>query len=383
MYLKLILAALALFSNGMIVVDPDGFDPNSQITETAEESPIVIETGVLAPPEVIHQSTATTAPNTSQDALANISATNIETEQINPPSAQAQPNETVKVPPVSKDQGVASNSKPSESPSPTPNTSHNPAQGHLPEVMAAESGLSGQLWVQSIIVFCILSAMAFIGLLLIKLKRRHELVSKTDTMSVISSLSLSPKRKILLVNIKGKEIAIASTESGIQVLSELQSTLESAEPQPQPATKITEAPQKQLYSSEPKQPERRKEISIDEKQAIFQRALTAIKAKQRNNQDTEHEEQPHLSKQKKQKMSLKELDELRPAAEQSAAADERKSPTLTSRKKADKKASVPKYIANSYTKQKTTPKASKGDEGSVEDITSMIREKLRNARTHD
>lgn len=71
----------------------------------------------------------------------------------------------------------------------------------------------------------LLLGLAAAGLLLVRLKNGRSLgLAKAEKqLQLLSALSLSPKRQIVLLRIRDKEVAIASTEHGITLLTEMES----------------------------------------------------------------------------------------------------------------------------------------------------------------
>ena len=77
-------------------------------------------------------------------------------------------------------------------------------------------------WQSASVVFAVISALGFGGLALVKLKRNGGIFTRSNEeplMQVVSTLSLAPKRQIVLVKIRDQEFAMASTESGLQFLT--------------------------------------------------------------------------------------------------------------------------------------------------------------------
>jgi flagellar biogenesis protein FliO len=70
----------------------------------------------------------------------------------------------------------------------------------------------------------LLLGLAAAGLMLVRLKNGRSLgLAKTEKqLQLLSALSLSPKRQIVLLRIRDKEVAIASTEHGITLLTEME-----------------------------------------------------------------------------------------------------------------------------------------------------------------
>ena len=87
------------------------------------------------------------------------------------------------------------------------------------------------LWQGATLVVAFLSFLGSLAYILTRLtKRRIFKNSKVEqAMNIISTLTISPKREIMLIQIRDKEIVLSNTESGIQYLSEISNTIEEKE----------------------------------------------------------------------------------------------------------------------------------------------------------
>lgn len=67
--------------------------------------------------------------------------------------------------------------------------------------------------------------LAAVGVMMVRLRqgKAFGLNKSEKQMQLVSTLALSPKRQIILVRIRDKEVALASTEQGITLLTEMQS----------------------------------------------------------------------------------------------------------------------------------------------------------------
>ncbi|MES2616044.1 MAG: flagellar biosynthetic protein FliO, partial [Bdellovibrionota bacterium] len=87
------------------------------------------------------------------------------------------------------------------------------------------------LWQGASLVVGFISFIGIIAFILAKIGKRgfFKTVKEDKEINIISTLSISPKRQIMLVQVRDKEIVITNTESGICFLAEAGSRVEAKE----------------------------------------------------------------------------------------------------------------------------------------------------------
>lgn len=198
------------------------------------------------------------------------------------------------------------------------------------------------------------------GITLVRLKKRGKLgfgKSERAQMEIISQMTLSPKRKIILVRIRDQEIALASTEQGITMLTEV-GTVKPARQSiaaTNVETRLVSAPRTETKTRESVSDS----VAAAKKSESFLNALKNIKTKAAQ-QETTSNNQTHNTSNDTQK----------PTANKA-------SPTMNQTRGA-----FPKYLANAFQQEGNRKVSGKsvenGDEENLENVTNMIREKLKN-----
>lgn len=188
----------------------------------------------IAQPEKLETSTTTQTTvmptNSTNDATAVTQSNAVEnaTTTTNEAATETQPTTNAQPAPVSQSQPPESSSPPDSSTQPAASTTTEnlvvPNGTALQSQFIPMSGNAGTPWSSYAAVSFLVLGMAATGLLVVKLKHGKRLTGgKLERqMQVVSTLPLSPKRQLLLVKIKGKEIALASTENGITLLTEIE-----------------------------------------------------------------------------------------------------------------------------------------------------------------
>lgn len=197
---------------------------------------------------------------------------------------------------------------------------------------------------------------AFLGFALIminKFKRKGAFgLSRSEKiMDVVSSMSLSPKRQIIIIKIRDQEIVVSSTENGINFLTEINGLNYSSkgviEKKPnlisdKVAFSRTDRSITELLEDKTEQ---KKKDSLEEKKSDI--LLKALKSLNSNMTPSKKRDQDHKDNEKKSASS----------------------------------ASFPKYLANNFeVESKKEVRKKEEDMDSVENVTNLIREKLRSMK---
>lgn len=154
-------------------------------------------------------------------------------------SAVAQTSPLAQIPPLNSSTTTTSSSDLApaqaapQASAPADASSAQSAQDPLAELRVGPAAGPNDLWKGLSVAVVFLGALAGGGVMLVKGRKRGLFQSPERHMEVLSSLSLSPKRQILLVRIRDQEFAVSSTEQGISFLSEVGQRL--------PATKLAAA----------------------------------------------------------------------------------------------------------------------------------------------
>lgn len=238
-------------------------------------------------------------------------------------------------------------------------------------------------WASYATVGFLILGMAATGLLVVKLRQGKSFgAGKTERqMQVISSLALSPKRQILLVKIRDKEVALASTEAGITLLTEIETPFRSAphliedggseEPRRKKVQQkmMREEPSKMIAAST--------EASIDEsamaRSEMLMGALKNLREKSMRGKSVPTNENA----------AEKVLTDGQPSPRKN---DEDSDPIgyLKSGNKAEPtlrqtRAAFPKYLANAFEKEANRPSSQQSTD-EAGNVTNMIRERLKELR---
>jgi flagellar biogenesis protein FliO len=184
------------------------------------------------------------------------------------------------------------------------------------------------------------------GYILVRIKRRGILNTLPEkSLFISSSISLSPKRQILVLQVNNREILIANTEAGIQFLSDLGSTSGIA----------TAGSIKNLNTTLEQRPSQI--ASALKTNIVSSAAISTI-------EQTKGEGEEHLHK--KSDILLKALKKLNHNQDDAPKADE------------THKSAFPKYAFEQESKKEI--KKDEDSSESVESVTNLIREKLRSMK---
>lgn len=228
----------------------------------------------------------------------------------------------------------------------------------VPAATIAQPVEAPNLTEHALLAFGAVIGLGIFGVTLVRLKKRGALgFGKSDRaqMEIISQMTLSPKRKIILVRIRDQEIALASTEHGITMLTEVSSA--------KPARQSIAATNVETRLVGAPRSESRPRESIAEaansakKSESFLNALKNIKTKTTQQHEQTTQSQANESEAPK--------------------ASGKSSPTMSQTRGA-----FPKYLANAFQQEGNRKVSGKstdsGDEENLENVTNMIREKLKN-----
>lgn len=210
------------------------------------------------------------------------------------------------------------------------------------------------LWQTALVVGSFLAGLGTLGFLLTRLRNgktlRPNLQRSERPMEIVHSLGLGPKRQLVLVSVRGREVLLSSTEAGICLLCDLN------QPQPVAAalpmtlpSRVIEPPTRQLPVAA------KEEAPRDaQKVEILRDALKNLRERKATKRE---EATPAPTPEEKPAPKKKEQ---APFPKYLAAAFEQES----------KRSLQPENVAE------TAPKQPASDE-SVENITRMIRDRLR------
>ncbi len=260
--------------------------------------------------------------------------------------------------------------------------SQDTADANLEELLKPEkqSAEEPSLWQGGILVGCMLFGLAGLGFVLVRLKNKGALPlqSREKHMQISSTLSLSPKRQVLLVRIRDQEFALASTEHGIQFLSEVgaqnsnQNTVQNNSYQVPSGSKMA-----QVQEQIPPRLMRRAEPQVEQKTE----AQSSPEPKEKVKSDMLKNA---LSRFKDSEVK-REKNEAPEKSPSSLAANKRNSEAnVTQSTLKSTRANFPKYLANTFAQEServTAPKSNQNTnqnpEEDVESVTNMIRAKLK------
>ncbi|MEY4066732.1 MAG: hypothetical protein RIR26_2940 [Pseudomonadota bacterium] len=294
-----------------------------------------------------------------------------------------------------------------ESSASTPNApaaSENPAENMVvPNGAALQSQLiplspnEGTPWNTLTAGAFLLLGLAAAGLMLVRLKNGRTLgLSKTEKqLQLLSTLSLSPKRQIVLLRIRDKEVAIASTEHGITMLTEMESGARQTDlaaneggteksPRGRNAQPLLTMESPQLVASgrtsEPvgETATARSEMLMGALKSIREKTgrsrASSASASAASERREEREPQP-LPVKNPSNTSKKEV------AFSSEQSESRANGDATLRQT---RANFPKYLANAFEQESKrgtpTPSTGEGNQDESSNVTNMIRERLKELR---
>lgn len=208
------------------------------------------------------------------------------------------------------------------------------------------AGFESNLYQAISITAAALSAIALGGFLLVRARKSGGFgFGKQDQMmEVVSRLSIGPKRQILLVKIRGQEIAIASTEAGIQFLSEIGFPM-------------------------------RNEISLPSAHSRLSMADASSAAKRLRQEESEPVEN------KRGDLLVQAFKQLKDKKLGNVKSKEDAVPEPTIKQASTSGSKFPKYLANAFDQEAKRDLPSQSGDESAESVTNLIREKLKGMKT--
>ncbi|KAB8027721.1 flagellar biosynthetic protein FliO [Fluviispira multicolorata] len=219
---------------------------------------------------------------------------------------------------------------------------------------SAKSRTSSELWKFFTLAICFSSIIAVVGYFLAKIKKRGSfLISRQDKiMDVVSSLSLSPKRQIVILRIRDQEIVVSNTEAGINFLTEVSGG--------------------NNFQSKP---------IIEKKPSLISDKMTFSKLDRSlvEKADSKKEGNPlgtDKVAEKKSDILLKALKSLN-----SNSLTQKLKNSEEKNNEENKIGNFPKYLASQFEAESKKELKKKEEDGdSVENVTNLIREKLRSMK---
>lgn len=230
------------------------------------------------------------------------------------------------------------------------------------------------------------------GVMIVRLKQGRGLaLGKTEKqLQLITSMHLAPKRQIILVRIRDKEVALASTEHGITLLTELQaqsknnlSLIDDGGNEEPRRRKVQQRQFKdepgQLVASSAQSDESVGQETAAARSEMLLGALKNLREKNLKNKFSKSEETEQNITSRNQESNVQER-------KTDALALEKSKPESTMKQT---RAAFPKYLANAFeqesrralptqqSQQSQQNQQSQDDAGSV---TNMIRERLKELR---
>jgi flagellar biogenesis protein FliO len=327
-------------------------------------------------------SPATGASAVQAQALAptESAATNTSTIQQNSPQAQTSANQ--------------GNSNPTDTKASGEKATANESQSNLvPNGAALQSQLLplGQAdktpWSTLAAGGLLILGIAALGILAVKLKQGKGAFSSRGEkqLQLVTAMALSPKRQIVLVRIRDKEVALASTEHGITMLTELAAPMRQAslledggseEPRRRKVQQRVGAEDsvRLVASSTEKEESTGQETAIARSEMLMG-ALKNLREKNlRNKSTTATDSAPSQAVASKDSFAEKKLLE---------SIDNPKTKNESTMKQT--RAAFPKYVANAFeqeSKRVLQPgqAQSSGSQEEAGNVTNMIRERLKELR---
>ena len=212
---------------------------------------------------------------------------------------------------------------------------------------------NSEMWKIFLMSSFFVAIIGFIGYVLSKFRKKgmFSLTKTEKVMNIVSTLPISPKRQILIIKIRDQEIVVSNTESGISFLTELSNSSFNRSVQEKKQTQLSE---KLLITSQEKNNYEKNE-------------------QKNNNINLLNDKNPE----KKSDILLKALKSIN-ANNLSQKKNKQTEESSPIQNKVD---SFPKYLANQFENEsKKEVKKKDDDVDSVENVTNLIREKLRSMK---
>lgn len=237
-------------------------------------------------------------------------------------------------------------------------------------------------WASYATVGFLILGMAATGLLAVKLRQGRSFGSNKSErqMQIISSLALSPKRQILLVKIRDKEVALASTETGITLLTEMDTPFRAA---PHLVDESGgEDPRRRKVQQKILKEEPSKMIAASSESAIDDSAMARsemLMGALKNLREKSMRGKTAVTNERIESTVQQPIPETRRAEEPRETHGFSKSQAKAEPTLRQTRAAFPKYLANAFEKEANrAPGQSQTDEAG--NVTNMIRERLKELR---
>lgn len=192
---------------------------------------------------------------------------------------------------------------------------------------------------------------SLIGILAFILTRFHKKggfkkVKNDKAMNIISTLSISPKRQVMLLQIRDKEIVISNTETGINFISDMGNTVVN------------------------------RELAIEKKPFQISNFIKSIPASEQKNPNNETEDKNSFHEKKSDILmkALKRIENNQTVPEKNNNKEENVPETNEANGK------FPKYFSSIFENESKKEIKKKEEPDSVENVTNLIREKLRSMK---
>lgn len=211
-------------------------------------------------------------------------------------------------------------------------------------------GRPSELWKVFLISTLFVSIIGFLGFLLTRFRKKgmFSITKAEKMMDVVSTLSISPKRQVMIIRIRDQEIVVSNTETGINFLTELGGSFNNRSMQDKKQVQISDKfllpKNEKSILDKMEQQTSMTDRAPEKKSDILLKALKSINSNSLN-----------------QKKSI--------SSEQNSNVPQNKSEGF------------PKYLANQFENEsKKEIKKKEEDVDSVENVTNLIREKLRSMK---
>lgn len=210
-----------------------------------------------------------------------------------------------------------------------------------------------EAWKVFLISAVFIAILGFLGYLLTKFKKKGFLFSQNKNekmMDIISTLPISPKRQVMVLRIRDQEIVVSNTEAGIHFLTEISANYANKNSHDKKQVQISD---KFLL---PKNSDKRDENSLQQLES--------------NSAQLDREND------KKSDILLRALKSIN-----SNSVNQKKNTTQENSNSSSKTEAFPKYLANRFENEgKKEVKKREEEVDSVENVTNLIREKLRSMK---
>ena len=211
-------------------------------------------------------------------------------------------------------------------------------------------GRPSELWKVFLISTLFVSIIGFLGFLLTRFRKKgmFSITKAEKMMDVVSTLSISPKRQVMIIRIRDQEIVVSNTETGINFLTELGGSFNNRSMQD------------------------KKQVQISDKFLLPKNEKSIL---------DKMEQQTSMTDRAPEKISDILLKALKSINSNSLNQKKSISSEQNSNVPQNKSEGFPKYLANQFENEsKKEIKKKEEDVDSVENVTNLIREKLRSMK---